>query len=61
MLCISCVTMCYHVLPMPLKSTGVKLDSSDLKKLKKIAIDEERSVGFLIRHAIKLYLAEKHK
>jgi hypothetical protein len=42
---------------MSLKPIGIKLEEADLKKLKQIAADEERSVGFLIRRAVKLYLA----
>jgi predicted transcriptional regulator len=42
---------------MQLKAIGIKLDEADLKKLRQIAADEERSVGFLIRRAVKLYLA----
>ena len=42
-----------------LKPIGIKLDSSDLKALKKIAAAEQRSVGFLIRHPVKRYLEKK--
>jgi predicted transcriptional regulator len=42
---------------MSLKPIGIKLDEADLKKLKQIAAGEERSIGFLIRRAVKLYLA----
>jgi predicted transcriptional regulator len=42
---------------MQLKPIGIKLDEADLKQLKKIAAKEERSIGFLIRRAVKQYLA----
>jgi hypothetical protein len=42
-----------------LKPLGVKIDIHDHKQLKKIAKEEERSVGYLIRQAIKLYLKER--
>jgi len=42
-------------------STGVKLPASDLKKLRKIAANEQRSVGFLIREAVNLYLRGKRE
>lgn len=42
---------------MQLKSIGIKLGAAELAQLKKIAADEERSIGFLIRRAVKLYLA----
>jgi predicted transcriptional regulator len=42
-----------------LKPIGVKLDLSDLKKLKQIAQQEQRSIGFLIGQAVKLYLEAK--
>ena len=46
---------------MQLKAIGIKLDASDLKKLKEIALQEERSIGFLIRRAVKMYLADTKK
>lgn len=42
---------------MQLKSIGIKLGAAELAQPKKIAADEERSIGFLIRRAVKLYLA----
>ena len=41
---------------MSLKTIGIKLDKSDLDKLRKLAKQEQRSVGFLVREAVKLYL-----
>ena len=40
---------------MQLKSIGIKLGAPELAQLKKIAVEEERSIGFLIRRAVKLY------
>jgi hypothetical protein len=39
-----------------LKAIGIKLDASDLAKLRQIAEQEQRSIGFLIRQSVKLYL-----
>jgi len=46
---------------MQMKPIGIKLDASDLKKLREIAVREERSIGFLIRQAVKLYLSKSAK
>ena len=46
---------------MSLRTIGIKLDKLDLDKLRKLGKKEQRSVGFLVREAVKLYLKRVEK